>query len=73
MRPVLPQRTPDGSLISTAYMREHKHIDHMFYHSKYQELVAVKVPSLSLAPLPHADYPSDHELVGGMLVFREDS
>ena len=65
-KPAVPQMSPGGARVSTAFMKqEHKHIDHMFFAAQFLRQSGLKVPSMSQSPLPHREYPSDHELVGG--------
>jgi endonuclease/exonuclease/phosphatase family metal-dependent hydrolase len=68
---VVPQTTPSKRRLYTSYMREPKHIDHMFYDSKFVNLVGMKPPSLSSSKIPHAEYPSDHQLIGGEFTFSK--
>lgn len=71
LQPSLPLVTPARHSISTACIKEPKAIDHMFYMEPALELVGIKCPSLSWAKIPHETYPSDHEMIGGMFVWKD--
>ena len=47
-------------------------MDHMFYDTKFLQLVGIVEPFYSINPLPTDEYPSDHYLIGSEFIYVKD-
>jgi endonuclease/exonuclease/phosphatase family metal-dependent hydrolase len=60
----VPQKSPQGSPVITACIKDPKAIDHMFFDRKFLVQNALVAPFMSSAKLPNDVFPSDHYPIG---------